>query len=57
MINLAQSLKLLKKAGICHLDLHPGNILVEESMLTKLIDFGEAYSEKLPYSKGRNLVK
>ena len=43
VINVIFGIRQLLKYDIFHLDLKPINILVCKSMITKIIDFGEAY--------------
>lgn len=47
MVNVLQGLRLLKERKIVHMDLSPKNILVFPSLLAYIIDFGEAYHEKV----------
>lgn len=41
--NIANGLRFLKNYHIVHMDLTPKNILVWPQLITKIIDFGEAY--------------
>lgn len=47
LVNLANALRFLKDYSIVHMDLNLNNILVYRDLLTKVIDFGEAYSPKI----------
>ena len=42
----AEQINLLIEAKICHVDLHPGNVLVDPSYKCYLIDFDKAYYYK-----------
>jgi serine/threonine protein kinase len=43
LINVVKGIRHFTSIGIVHLDLKPINILVCKFMITKIIDFGEAY--------------
>ena len=43
MTNIIYGLKFLHSGCITHMDLKPGNVLMDRNMVTKLIDFGEAH--------------
>lgn len=43
MIHMLEAAGTLLLAGICHFDIHPGNILVDSNMTARLIDFGMAF--------------
>lgn len=43
--NIANGLRFLNSNKIVHMDLAPKNILVSAGLLTKIIDFGEAYCD------------
>jgi serine/threonine protein kinase len=43
MTNIIYGLKFLHSGHITHMDLKPGNVLMDRNMITKLIDFGEAH--------------
>ena len=43
MIHMLEAAGTLLLAGICHYDIHPGNIVVDKKGATRLIDFGMAF--------------
>jgi serine/threonine protein kinase len=43
LLNLIHGLRYLSNYGIVHLDLKPINVLVCRQLITKIIDYGEAY--------------
>ena len=47
IVNLTNSLRFLNDYQIVHMDLNLNNFLIYRDYLTKLIDFGEAYSSNL----------
>jgi serine/threonine protein kinase len=51
-VNIANSLRFINDYNIVHMDINLNNILVFRDYITKLIDFGEAYSLKLRSSSG-----
>jgi serine/threonine protein kinase len=51
IVNLANSLRFINDYQIAHMDLNLNNVLVYRDYLTKLIDFGEAYSPNLSISE------
>jgi serine/threonine protein kinase len=47
LANIANGLRFLKNQRIVHMDLTPKNILIGSGLFTKIIDFGEAYCDKI----------
>lgn len=47
LINVLQALKLIKEYDVVHMDLSPGNVLISSNYISRLIDFGESYHEKI----------
>jgi RIO-like serine/threonine protein kinase len=47
LINVLQSLRLIKDYEVVHMDLSPGNIIVSQNYIPQLIDFGESYSKDI----------
>jgi serine/threonine protein kinase len=43
MLNVIQGIRHLIEQGIIHLDLKPINVLVCKQLITKIIDYGDAY--------------
>lgn len=43
MTHMLEAAGTLLVAGICHFDIHPGNILVDSTMTPRFIDFGMAF--------------
>jgi len=43
MIHMLEGAGTLLMAGVCHYDIHPGNILFDKSMTPRYIDFGMAF--------------
>jgi len=46
-MHLSNALRFLDKKNIAHIDLSPNNILIINDFMVKIIDFGEAYSQKI----------
>lgn len=57
LLNILQGLRHLVSQKIVHLDLKPSNIIVGRSYITKIIDFGEAYHQKVCSSGNKHLIK
>lgn len=55
LINVLQSLRLIKDYEVVHMDLSPGNILVSQNYIPQLIDFGQSYSKAI-CEKGTSLL-
>ena len=47
LVSIAQGLRFLKLKSIVHMDLSLGNILMNQQLLLKLIDFGESYESQI----------
>jgi len=47
LLNVVHGLRYLSNYGIVHLDVKPINIIVCRHLLTKIIDYGEAYHRDL----------
>ena len=47
LLNVVHGLRYLANYNIVHLDLKPINVLVCRQLITKIIDFGEAYHPKV----------
>ena len=43
MIHMLEAVGLMTLQGICHYDIHPGNIVVDPHRVARLIDFGMAF--------------
>jgi serine/threonine protein kinase len=46
MRHLLEAGSLLVKAGVCHFDLHPNNLLVDEKGVVRILDLGQAFLSK-----------
>lgn len=46
MLDLGQQVNILIKHRICHVDLHPGNVLIDPNNEARIIDFDKAYYYK-----------
>ena len=47
MSSVANGLRFLRNHRIVHMDLTPKNVLVTWGLITKIIDFGEAYCDRI----------
>ena len=52
IVNISNGLRFIDDYNVVHMDLNLNNILVYKDYLTKLIDFGEAFSPKVKSSQG-----
>lgn len=43
MIHMLEATGTMMLAGVCHYDLHPGNILMDQNNVARIIDFGMAF--------------
>lgn len=57
IVNLANSIRFLNDYQIVHMDLNLNNFLVYRDYLTKLIDFGEAFSPNIHKSCSSNFKR
>lgn len=44
MIHMLEATGTMMLAGVCHFDLHPGNILLDQNGVARIIDFGMAFN-------------
>lgn len=47
LLNIVHGIRHLIAFGIVHLDLKPMNVVVARFMITKIVDFGEAYHKEV----------
>jgi len=47
VVSIAEGVSAVHRAGFCHGDLHPGNVIVTRDGSVRLIDFGAAHSDVL----------
>ena len=44
MVHMLEAIGTMTLGGVCHFDLHPGNILIDQNGVGRLIDFGMAFN-------------